>query len=284
MGKHNFLPALALAGGAAGFGLRFWQQKSAFDPEAKLFRSGALATVVLIAALVVLAVVIFVLVQGARRPADYIHAFYCPSAGYMTLMTAGSFLLLGAAGLGVLEVKEQLTLWRMGYGVSMPLMLAVTVVLCFPAALAGLMLGKGNYRGYLPVAHPLLATLPVYVVLPWIVALYQEESRQPETMLYVFGLLAVICTVLGLYWAAAMAFGSVCVKGCLFFSLMGIVLLLTSLADRPSRFNAVMSLACVLLLTAQSVALSCNAFGPAWLTAPVMPGIAGKRLQRAEEE
>ncbi len=269
MGKHNFLPVLALAGGGLGFGLRFWQQKSAFDPAAQLFRSGAPATVVLIAALAVLAAAFLVLVQGARRPADYVRAFSCPSAGYMTLMTAGSFLMLGAAGLGILEVREQLTLWSMGYGVSMPLMLALTVVLCFPAALAGLMLGKGNYRGNLPEAHPLLAALPVYAVLPWIVALYQEHSRQPETMLYVFGILAVISTVLGLYQAAAMAFGSVQVKRCLFFSLMGVVLQITALADRPSRFHAVMSLACVLLLTAQSMALAYNAFGPTRLARPV---------------
>ena len=269
MGKSSFLPVLALVGGAAGFGLRFWQYSSAFDPTAQLFRSGAPATVALIVVLAALAAAALLLVRGAAAPSDYVHAFYCPSAGYMTLMTAGSFLMLAAAALGVLEVREQLTLWRMGYGVPMPMMLALAAVLCMPAAVGGLMLGKGNYRGDLPAGHPLLATLPAYVVLPWIVALYQEYSRQPETMLFVFSILAVICAELGFYRAAAMAFGRVHVKQCLFFSMMGIVLLLTSLADRPSRFFAVMALACVLMLTAQSMALARNAFGPAWPTLPV---------------
>ena len=41
MGKHHILPALALAGGLAGFGLRLWQRTSALDPATELFASGA---------------------------------------------------------------------------------------------------------------------------------------------------------------------------------------------------------------------------------------------------
>lgn len=269
MGKSTFLPVLALVGGGIGFGLRFWQYSSAFDSTAQLFRSGAPATAALIVGLAALAAVLLLLVRGAKSQEDYACAFYCPSAGYMTLMTAGSFLLLAAAGLGVFELKEQLALWRMGYGAPMPMMLGLTVVLCLPAAVGALMLGKGNYRGDLPEFHPLLATLPAYVLLSWIVALYQEHSRQPEIMLFAVAVLAVVCGELGFYRAACFAFGRIRVKQCLFFSLMGIVLLLTSLADRSSRFFAVMSLACVLLLLAQSMALARNAFGPAWPEAAV---------------
>lgn len=268
MRKDIFLPVLALVGGAAGFGLRFWQRSSAFDPAAQLFRAGAPATVAFIVFLVVLAVAMFLLVRGAASPEDYVHAFYCPSAGYMTLMTAGSFLMLAAAALGIFELREQLALWRMGYGAPLPMMLGLTVILCLPAAVGGLMLGKGNYRGNLPEVHPMLATLPAYALLPWIVALYQEHSRQPEIMLFAVAILAVVCSELGFYRAASFAFGRIRVKQCLFFSLMGVVLMLTALADRPSRFFAVMSLACVLLLLAQSMALARNAFGPAWPTSP----------------
>lgn len=44
MGKHHILPALALAGGLAGFGLRLWQRTSALDPATELFASGAPAS------------------------------------------------------------------------------------------------------------------------------------------------------------------------------------------------------------------------------------------------
>ena len=147
---------------------------------------------------------------------------------------------------------------------QIPIMLMLTVLLCLPAAGAGLLLGKGNYRSSLPEIYPILATLPAYVTLPWLVALYQENSRQPETWLYGISLLGVICATLGLYYGAAFAFGQKPGKRCLFFSLMAVMLLLTSLADRPGRFYMVMSLACVLVLLAQSIALTRNLFGPEW--------------------
>ena len=264
MRKDILLPALAVAGGGAGFALRYWQIATAFDQETLLFRSGAPATLVLLGVLAVLAVLMALLVRGGSVPEDYRQAFFCPSAGYMTLMAAGSFLLFGAAALGLLEAREQMELWRTNAGVSFPVMVLVTVVLCIPGGVAGLMLGKGNYRNALPEFYPVLATLPTYAVLPWVVALYQANSRQPELMLFVIALVAAVCTVLGLYGGASFAFGRPRPKLCLFFSLMGVVLLLTSLADRPSRFYAVMSLTCVLLLLAQSVALLRSTFGPPW--------------------
>ncbi len=262
MRKDILLPTLAVAGGGAGFALRYWQIATAFDEEKLLFRSGAPATLVLLGVLGWLAVLTALLVRGDSAPEEYRQAFFCPSSGYMTLMAAGSFLMFAAAALGLLEAREQMELWRMNAGVSFPAMMLVTVVLCIPGGVAGLMLGKGNYRNTLPEFYPVLATLPAYAVLPWVVALYQANSRQPEPMLFVFSLVGVVCVALGLYGSASFAFGRPRPKLCLFFSLMGVVLLLTSLADRPGRFYAVMSLACVLLLLAQSYALLRSAFGP----------------------
>ena len=264
MRKDVFLPILALAGGVAGFALRYWQLASALDEYTMLFRSGAPATVALIALLVVLAAVFLVLSRSKTVPADYAQAFYCPSTGYMTMMAAGGFLLFGAAALGLLEGMQQLQLWNAGLTLTFPMMLLLTAVLAFPAAFAALLLGKGNYRATLPEFHPLLAALPAYALLPWIVALYQTNSRQPEPMLFVFTLLGVICAELGFYGAACFAFGHPHPKMCLFGSLMGVVLLLTSLADRPTLFYAVMCLGCVVLLLAQSYALLRTMFGPAW--------------------
>ena len=47
MRKDIFLPALAVAGGAAGFFLRRWQLASAYLPETGLFVHGAPATLAL---------------------------------------------------------------------------------------------------------------------------------------------------------------------------------------------------------------------------------------------
>jgi len=264
MRKDILLPLLALAGGGVGFGLRFWQNASAFDHNAMLFQEGAPATLGMIAALIVLAAITLVLLRGGSDPKEYDQAFSCPSALYMTLMTAGGFLLLASAGLGAMEFMKQMELWKLGAVLTMPIMLGLAALLCLPAGVGTLLLGKGNYRGALPGAYPLLTMLPAYALLPWLVALYQENSRQPETMLFLFSILGVVFGELGLYLASCFAFGRPHPKLCLFCSVMGTVLLLTTLADRSGLFSAVLSMAIVLLLLAQTAALARNTFGPDW--------------------
>ena len=264
MRKDVFLPILALAGGVVGFVLRYWQLATALDQQAMLFRSGAPATLVLIVSLAVLAAAILILSRGGAIPTDYPKAFHCPSTGYMTLMAAGGFLMFAAAALGFLEAVSQLHLWQAGLAPNLPIMPLLTAVLAVPAGMAALLLGKGNYRATLPPSHPLLAALPAYALLPWIVALYQANSRQPEPMLFAFSLLGAICAEIGFYAAACFAFDRPRPKTCLASSLMAIVLMLTSLADRPGFFYAVMCLSCVLLLLAQSYALLRSMFGPHW--------------------
>lgn len=264
MRKDIFLPLLAVLGGGAGFALRLWQISSGFDRETQLFRSGLPATWALLALLAALAVLFLLLPRGSAVPVNYAQAFYCPSAGYMTLMAAGGFVLLACAALGALEGMAQLNLWRAGLSSAGPLMRLLTTILAVPAGLAALLLGKGNYRGPLPEIHPLLADLWAYLPLPWIVEVYQNNSRQPETMLYLVPLLAVIATALAFYYGVCFAFDHCRPRLCLFFSLMGVVLLLTALADRPSLFHAALSLGCVLLLLAQSYSLIRNTCGPYW--------------------
>lgn len=269
MRKDICLPLLALAGGGGGFALRYWQLNTAFDRETMLFVPGSAATYALLALLAAVAVLLALLVWGGTAPQDYPQAYYCPSSLYMTLMTAGCFLLFGSAGLGVLEFRDQLALWSSGVGYPFPAMALLSAVLCVPAGAAALLLGKGNYRGTLPGYHPILTCLLAYGVLPWIVALYQANSRQPEIMLFGITVLGTVCAGLGFYAAACFAFGRPRMRMGLFFSLMAVVLLLTSLADRPGRFTAVMSIACVLLMLAQSMALLRNSFGPPWPEAEV---------------
>lgn len=264
MRKDIFLPLLAVAGGGAGFALRMWQTASAFDGSTMLFRQGDPSTLALIAAMLLVAAVTAVLIRGGNPVSDYGRAFYCPSAGYMTLMTAGGFLILTCAVLGLREFMAQLALWQVGAALNLPVMLGLTAVLCIPAGVCALMLGKGNYRNALPAFYPVLVMMPAYLLLPWIVAQYQEHSRQPETLIFVFGLLGLLLMELGFYFAAAFNFARIHPRLCLFCSVMGVVLTVTGLADRPSLFAIVLSTGCVLLLLAQIFALARNVFGPAW--------------------
>ena len=111
MGKHHILPALALAGGLAGFGLRLWQRTSALDPVTELFASGAPASLALWGLMAALALAALLLSRGGAQPEQPEHAFLCPSAGYMTLMTAAGMCFLLAAALGVPELMEQIQTW-----------------------------------------------------------------------------------------------------------------------------------------------------------------------------
>ena len=267
MRKDVVLPALALVGGGAGAVLRYWQITTSLVQETMLFRADTPSTAALLTVLAVFAVLFFMLIRGIRGNNSYSQSFSCPSAGYMTLMAAGGFLLMAAAVLGFLEGIEQLRIWQavkamyIQEAVNFPLMMLLTAALSAVGSPAALILGKGNYRGTLSTAYPLLAVLPAYAAVPWVVWLYQENSRQPQVFFYIFTLLAAICAMLGLYYGACFAFQSPKSKRCLFFSLMGIVLLITSLADRPGPFQMVMSGAMVLLLLAQCHALLYNCFG-----------------------
>ena len=281
MRKDIALPVLALAGGGACLALRRWQLAAALDPETELFRSVP-ATPVLIGVLALLALLFLVLIQGGGKPEDYPAAFRCPSSLYMTLVTAGGLLLLAAAALGTLGFFRAFQLWRDGLGQGLPVMELLAAVLCIPSAAALMILGRGHYRGGLPACYPGLTTLPGYAALPWLVGIYQEYSRDPVVLRFADMILAVVCAVLALYFAASFAFRHPRPRLCLFFSLMGIVLNLEALANGQSLFFTALTAAAVLVLLAQSWALLRTCFGPAWPECLLEDRMPSGALERAE--
>lgn len=281
MRKDIALPVLALAGGGACLALRRWQLAAALDPESELFRSVP-ATPVLIGVLALLALLFLVLIQGGGKPEDYPAAFRCPSSLYMTLVTAGSLLLLAAAALGTLGFFRAFQLWRDGLGQGLPVMELLAAVLCIPSAAALMILGRGHYRGGLPACYPGLTTLPglrrpalagrdLSGVLP---GPGGAAVRRYD--------LAVVCAVLALYFAASFAFRHPRPRLCLFFSLMGIVLNLEALANGQSLFFTALTAAAVLVLLAQSWALLRTCFGPAWPECLLEDRMPSGALERAE--
>ena len=93
MRKNIILPALAVAGGAAGFLLRRWQLASAYQPDTGLFVHGAPATGALLGLTALLMVVFLVLVCKRREGLDdFLPAFGSPSVGQMTVLAAAGLL------------------------------------------------------------------------------------------------------------------------------------------------------------------------------------------------
>lgn len=265
MRKDILLPGLALAGGVLGFGLRLVQWSWAYDPGTELFQSSPV-TLALLALAALLAILFLTPGKAAHIPEDYLPAFRAPSTLHMTLMAAAAFLFFGAGALGLLEGMDQLSLWRMGVSamVTYPAALLLGAVLCFPAGLAILLLGKAAYRGEVSGATSLLACFPPFAGLVWLFATHLAHGTDPVLMRYGFLLGAAALLTLAHYDVAGWFFGYPHPRRTVFCALTGVVLALTSLADRPSRTTALLIAAFSLSALAQSQALLRNLYGPDW--------------------
>ena len=108
MRKEILLPAVAVAGGGAGFVLRRWELATAFEADTGLPIPGAPATLALIALSVAMAAVLALLCRG-KYPSftGYDEAFQAKgNTLYATAMVLSAFLLLGAAVLMVLSFVQ----------------------------------------------------------------------------------------------------------------------------------------------------------------------------------
>ena len=263
MGKHHILPALALAGGLAGFGLRLWQRTSALDPVTELFASSAPASLALWGLMAALALAALLLSRGGAQPEQPEHAFLCPSAGYMTLMTAAGMCFLLAAALGVPELMEQIQTWQVDpVHHIMPAVFAVTVAACPVGAVGALVSGRNNYRGVTGLRTRIPAVLPACAALPWLMEVYQTYSRDPVLLRSSVPLLACVFLLLALYQQAAFFYQRPHPRRFIPFAVLGMAFGGASLADGLSLFGAVLTAAFLLCTLGGLTALSYSRFAP----------------------
>ena len=148
MRKDIFLPAFALAGGVAGFLLRLWQWSSAYDPASELLNASAPASVSLVALSVLMGILAAALGRGGASLAPPEKAFFCPSPGYMTLMTAGGMCFFLAAAVGIPEFFQQYLAWKNNPQYYMlPIAFLLAILCCLLGAAGALIAGRNNYRG-----------------------------------------------------------------------------------------------------------------------------------------
>lgn len=263
MRKDIFLPVLALAGGAVGFLLRLWQYTSAYGPATELFAHGAPASGALVAWVIVVGVLALLLGRGGTVQEKPEEAFLCPSSGYMTVMTAGGMCFLLAAASGVPELLQQYQAWRFDPQYNMlPVAFGLSVLFCLLGSVGALVSGRNNYRSITGLQTRAPATLPAYAALPWLMALYQENSRDPVLIRVFVPLLAAVFLLLALYQQAAFFYRRPHPVRFTFFAVVGITLGLTSLADRPGLFRILSTLSFVLCALGALMALSRNRFAP----------------------
>lgn len=274
MRKDIALPALAVAGGAAGFFLRRWQLASAYLPETGLFVHGAPATLALLALTALLALAFLLSVLKKREGIDdFLPAFGSPGTGQMTVLAAAGILMLAAGGLGIREGLRTLQLWRVSpemYQLSIPASQLLAGGLCILAGSGVLFMGRMAYRGELNTAACLLAPFPALAGLVWVFSDHLEHGTEPVLMKYAFGLFAALALTMAHYYTAGFLYGKPRPRRTLFFALLGVALGITSLADGPGLFDA-----------AATAAFSLSALG---FSRALLAGPWPERMPPPEEE
>ena len=264
MRKDILLPAAALAGGAAGFLLRLWQWSSAYDPASELFDSGAPASLALMALFLAAGVLALALSWGGRTPERPEEAFFCPQTGYMTLMTAGGMCFLLAAAAGMPELLQKYLAWKSSPEYNLlPAAFLLSVACCLLGAVGALAAGRNNYRGFSGLKARVPASLPAWAALPWLMAYYQDASRDPVLIRVSVPLLAAVFLLLALYQQTAFFYRRPHPVRFSFFAVMGIVFGMASLADRQSFFRTISTIAFLLCALGGLIALSRRRFAPA---------------------
>ena len=275
MRKDIVLPALAAAGGAAGFVLRRWQLASAYVPETGLFVHDAPATYALLGVMGLLILAFALGVQGDKEgPEDYLPAFGCPDTGQMTAFAAAGLLMMAAGMWGLWSNLDAIQQWQTGsneYQLSALAAWVLAAALCLPAGNGVLLMGKMAYRGEMSDTACRLAPFPALAGLVWLFAAHLRHGVEPVLMKYGFTLLAVLLLTLAHYCAAAFLYGRPRRRRTAFLTLSGAAMGIVSLADRPDLFTAAATLAFSLSALALGRALLRNTFGPPWPEAERMP-------------
>lgn len=255
MKKEILLPAVAWLGGIAGFALRSWELTTAYNPQLRLMHTGPV-TWLLYAAMAALVLVFVVSCRGMgkekRPPQQWL---YAPSTGYAALVVCAGFVLMAGGLVGFWQQSDLYVKDRM---------LLLTYVFCLLGGVCVLLVGQSVYRGLWTKNTPILFMGPSFSTLVWLVAGYQANARQPETGLFVWQVLSGVAVVMALYSTVTLAVGKGGVRRTCVFSLMGISLSLTTLADGYDLAFVLVYLFALLYLTAHSWMLLCGAFGEPW--------------------
>lgn len=257
MRKDFALPGLAVAGGLAGFALRWWQLEAAYNPDTQLFLPGHPASWALVLLSGALALVFLLSTRFQRCPEDFLPAFRCPTDIHKALTAAAGFLFLGAGVLGLQEGMNQLALWRAFPGarlVTYPLALLLGAALCFPTGVGVLLLGRDACRGILSRSASALAPFAPLTGLIWLFTCHLGHGTDPVLMRYGWTLAAAALFTLAHYGSTGFLFGQRRPRCTAFCALLGISVGILSLGSRPRGLGS-FSLSCrptwyTILLTA----------------------------------
>lgn len=245
-------PALALLGGAAGFVLRMREWSSSFEADTGLPIPGTGLSTALSVFCLATALLLGILLWRMchKSPAlEYDDAFRClhPAAWVADIAAA---LLLAAGGLACLLDYVR--------GISTSLLSCVLAALLVGSAGCLLLTGRNNFRGTKQERYNGYLLLPAYTCCLWLVLTYQAQAGNPVILQYVYQILAIICTLLGLYCTACFSFEKGKAFPALWTGLLAVLFSGISLADFSSRTNMFLAVFSIVYFTAHSAVLLRN--------------------------
>lgn len=228
---------LALLGGAAGFAARKWQLSVGFEPDTHLPIPGAPSAMVpaVLAVLVAAAVLVLIFPNKDRQPASTAFSAAQDNAVYLTAVVLAGFLLLVSAGFEVFSFSEfygagsfdeSNRVTRIASMVLPPL----RVLFCVVGLPCAVLWGRTLYRGEAPEEKVSLLGL-CFLFCLWLITAYQTRAADPVIMDYVYEVLSIVCSLLGLYCIAGYSFQTGKPRRTVFFCLMGAFFSLVTLAD-----------------------------------------------------
>lgn len=249
--KVCLLPLLAVIGGAGGFFLRRWELSTAFETSG-LVTPYAPASIALIVLSVVLALALVLLCRKPKNELKtYGDAFFAPGSWLSLAVNALASACLFVAALAGL--RSELTTWPRS------ILRLLLWALCIAALFCVFSIALSNFRS-VSRKYNVTLLIPAYMSCLWLVSAYQQHAADPVILDYVYELLAIICTLLGLYFAAAFSFARGRVWRCAIFSLLGIYFSIVTLADGHDRATQLLFLFAILYQLASVTVLLKNAF------------------------
>lgn len=240
--------ALALVGGAGGFFLRRWELASGFDTNGLPILWSA-PSLILIALSVALAVAFILLLRKPKyQPGNYNEAFSAQNNWpYLAVMALSAAAILFA---GIFGLR---------YNGYCSILCKLTNLLCLLSFVCILATAWSSFRGQ-SMRFSLTLLVPGYTLCLWLVSAYQKQAADPVVLNFVYEMLAIICTLLGLYFSVGFSFERAKFRRCTMFSLLGIFFTLVTLADPHNMGDRLMLLFMFLYQLAHLIPLLYHGF------------------------
>lgn len=258
MKKNWQLPAVAVFGGAVGFGLRKWQLATAFETGTGLVIKGAPATVALMAWCGAMAAMLVALCWNRKGPRTCERAFAargnsvfltaCVLSGFLLLISAGSEAITLMAGYRSSLYTDQSWTAQVSNKFLPPLQAALCLggfpcVLLWTRRLAQEEAGRKESLALLELC--LLFCL-------WLISDYQNRAADPVVQNYLYEILAISAGVMALYYLAGYSFQTGHPRRTVVSCLLAVVFSMIAMADRHELSDYLRFGFAVLFMTAHA--------------------------------